>query len=188
MAKIKLLPTIIALLFVSFSTAATGTPPGEEVKFKIEKRYLNFPVSHDVERSRMTFDIGGVTETPVVIRLATGEVDYWVFRDMAAHKGKTVKIKYDGPAAALAKVYQSDRIAGADSLSRETNRPQFHFTTRRGWNNDPNGMLYHNGEYHLYYQHNPYERLWENMHWGHAVSKDLVHWTELDDALRPDEI
>lgn len=87
----------------------------------------------------------------------------------------------------MSKIYQDDVIAGQDSLYKEKNRPQFHFTTRRGWINDPNGLVYHNGEYHLYYQHNPYEREWENMHWGHAASTDLVHWKELPVALFPDE-
>jgi levanase/fructan beta-fructosidase len=159
------------------------------VEMTIEKRYLNFPVSHDVERQPMTFKIGNApAEAPVVIRLAHAGVDYWVFRDMEAHRGKKVTINYDGDPAALRRVYLSDEIAGADSLGSETNRPRFHFTPRRGWNNDPNGLLFRNGEYHLYYQHNPYERDWENMHWGHAVSRDLVHWQELDEALRPDAL
>jgi len=184
--KTKLTAAVGACL--AWLSLGAATPPPGEIELRIDKRYLNFPVSHAVERSRMTFEIAGVSETPVVVRLAAEGADYWVFRDMAAHRGKTVKIGYEGDAAALARVYQSDEIAGADSLYREANRPQFHFTTRRGWINDPNGLLYADGEYHLYYQHNPYEREWENMHWGHAVSRDLVHWTELDDALRPDAL
>src|SRR5699024_7189668 len=62
-----------------------------------------------------------------------------------------------------------------------------HFSPRRNWMNDPNGMVYFNGEYHLFFQHNPDELVWGPMHWGHAVSKDMVEWEELDIALYPDE-
>lgn len=177
----------IALL-ISAALLFPAVMTGAEQSFKITKRYLNIPVSHKVDRSRMTFNAKGQPELSVVVRLAPDEADYWVFKDMSAYKGKNVRIAYDGDERGLQKIYQSDTIAGESMIYKEKNRPQFHFTTRRGWINDPNGLVYHNGEYHLFYQHNPYERDWENMHWGHAVSHDLVHWTELPVALFPDHL
>jgi levanase/fructan beta-fructosidase len=159
-----------------------------EISMKITRKYLNFPVSHKQERAKMTFEVAGAPDLSVALRLASGEADYWVFKDASDWKGKTVKISYAGDDKGLGNIYQDDAIAGQDSLYKEKNRPQFHFTTRRGWINDPNGLLYYDGEYHLFYQHNPYERDWENMHWGHAVSKDLIHWEELNDALFPDNL
>lgn len=64
-------------------------------------------------------------------------------------------------------------------------RPQFHFTSKRGWINDPNGMVHDGKQYHLFFQHNPKDTVWGNMTWGHATSSDMVHWTQHDHALLP---
>lgn len=153
----------------------------------ITKRYLNLPVAQTQDRGTMQLTMPD-GDRSFKIRLAAGKPDYWVFCDMAGAMGKTITIRYDGKADGLETIYQDDRFAGQDSLYTEKNRPQYHFTTRRGWINDPNGMIFYDGEYHLFYQHNPFEREWENMSWGHAVSKDMIHWQELQTALLPDRM
>ena len=158
-----------------------------ELSFKVKNKYLNLPISHEVERCRLTFQAKGVDGLSVVARLSA-DPDYWVFKDLTAYKGKTLTLIYDGPEEALAKVYQADTIRDAQKMYHERNRPQFHFTSRRGWLNDPNGCIWHDGLYHLYYQHNPFEREWENMTWGHATSPDLLHWTEQPPVLFPDTL
>ncbi|WP_273070757.1 glycoside hydrolase family 32 protein, partial [Alteromonas australica] len=75
-----------------------------------------------------------------------------------------------------------------EAARNEAFRPQIHFSPKEKWMNDPNGMFYLDGEYHLFFQHNPDASTWGPMHWGHAVSKDLMHWEELPIALYPDEL
>lgn len=161
---------------------------GETLSFQVHSRYLNIPVSHKVDRKRLVLTAKGEDTLSVVVRIAEETPDYWVFKDISRYKGKKLNLSYEGSRKALENIVQADSIFGASVMYKEDNRPQFHFTARRGWINDPNGLVYHNGLYHLYYQHNPYEREWENMTWGHATSPDLLHWTEHDDVLFPDRL
>jgi len=157
---------------------------------KISQPYLNFPVKNGAAKRRVCVLVEGNVERAFDIELADGKPDWWAFMDATPFRGKTVTIQVDKlpeSSTGLSSIDQTGEIKIGGNLYRESLRPQFHFTSRRGWLNDPNGLVFYQGEYHLFYQHNPYGWNWGNMHWGHAVSKDLVHWQELSEALYPDE-
>ena len=103
----------------------------EDLTLKITKKYLNLPVSHQKERAVMTLAVDGKPVRSFDIRLASAEPDYWVFCDVSSFR-EADKISYRGDAAGMDKIYQADEIAGQDSLYKETNRPQIHYTQRRG--------------------------------------------------------
>jgi sucrose-6-phosphate hydrolase SacC (GH32 family) len=171
--------------------AETAPAPHPAMRtFVVEKRYLNLPVKNGAPMRRLALVIGGRAAREFDIELAEGAPDWWAFLDLAPFKGSRAAIRADKlpeGSPALRAIEQGDAIRDAEGLYREPLRPQFHFSSRRGWNNDPNGLVFYQGEYHLFYQHNPYGWNWGNMHWGHAVSPDLVHWQELPIALYPDE-
>jgi len=157
----------------------------------IGERYLNLPVKNGAPQRLVHFLIGGELLREFKIELADGEPDFWVYLDVSEFKGKTAKLRVDQAprtGGGFDRVFQDDTFPGEDHLYEEELRPQFHFTSKRGWNNDTNGMMYYDGEYHLFWQHNPFGWRWGNMTWGHAVSTDLVHWTELGDAVHPDKM
>jgi fructan beta-fructosidase len=168
--------------------AGSGREMEAAREFVLQKRYLNFPVKNGAAKRRMSLTIDGQAVREFEIELAEGAPDFWVFLDVSMFRGKQGTIRaasLDPNSNGMKAILQSDTIEGAQDLYREKHRPQFHFSSRRGWNNDSNGLVFHRGEYHLYYQHNPYGWDWGNMHWGHAVSTDLVHWRELPIALYP---
>ncbi|NLZ05042.1 MAG: 2,6-beta-D-fructofuranosidase [Phycisphaerae bacterium] len=159
-------------------------------ELRLSARYLNFPVKSGAAKRRARVIIDDRVVREFEIELADVSPDFYAFLDVSAFQGVTATIEVDGlprSSRGLHLISQSDEIRGAENLYREKLRPQFHFTSRRGWNNDSNGLVFHKGLYHLYYQHNPYGVQWGNMHWGHAVSVDLVHWTELSIALYPEQ-
>ncbi|HEY1186522.1 MAG TPA: glycoside hydrolase family 32 protein, partial [Gemmata sp.] len=137
---------------------------------------------------RVKFLVGQATVREFDIELATdGKPDFWATADVSAFRGKKLAVEVllppDVKLSALA--VPSDKWADAGRLYQEKHRPLFHFTSRTGWLNDPNGLVFANGEWHLFYQHNPFGREWGNMHWGHATSTDLFRWKEQGIALYP---
>ena len=123
-----------------------------------------------------------------LINPAPDTADYWIPVDISDYRGRQLEIVIDSeesPEAALSAIRQSDsRELDLDEPYRQV----YHFTPEFGWTNDPNGMVWHDGEYHLAYQANPYGTKHFNMHWGNAVSTDLVHWTDLPFIVAPDEL
>ncbi|MGN6436443.1 MAG: glycoside hydrolase family 32 protein [Agriterribacter sp.] len=157
--------------------------------FTAEHKYLVLPVKNGAAKRNLELWVDGVNTRFWDMELAEGQPDWYAYMRIDEWKGKQVELRVD-KVAATSKVFmpvmQSDKDTNRNEY-KEKLRAQFHFSPKRGWTNDPNGMVYFNGEYHLFFQHNPYGRNWGNMTWGHAVSKDLIHWTELDDAIHPNQ-
>ncbi len=158
----------------------------------VSKKLLNLPVRNNEPKTWMRLKQGDEILREFDIELAQDidDVDFWVTLDLSEFQGETLQLWADNiskSSKGFELITQADTLIGGENLYAETYRPQVHFSPMRGWNNDPNGMMYYKGEYHLFFQHNPYGWNWGNMTWGHAVSKDLVHWEELGDALHPDE-
>ncbi|HWD93328.1 MAG TPA: immunoglobulin domain-containing protein [Verrucomicrobiae bacterium] len=148
---------------------------------------LNLPVKNSAPMKRVTITVGGKTVRDFNIKLADGAPDWWSFVDVSEFQGQTANITVNAltpGSTGLSSIVQTNGIVGATNLYQETLRPQMHFSTQRGWLNDANGMFYYNGQYHLYYQHDPFN--WDGSGqkwWGHAVSADMVNWRELPEGI-----
>jgi fructan beta-fructosidase len=119
------------------------------------------------------------------------DAQFWAFLDMKEYKGKEATLKITGKgitpergAEILSRMESSDKMRHTQPVYQEGGRPQFHFSQIQGWNNDPNGMVYSDGLYHISWQCNPLETFFGGWYWGHAVSEDLVHWRECPRTLR----
>jgi fructan beta-fructosidase len=163
---------------------------GQSTEMLISKHYLNIPIGHKARMRMLELSVNGEMKREFPAQIAEDSIGYWIYIDVSEFKGKKVKISSLASEHALRRIYQDDQIRGADSMYKETNRPQFHFTVKRGWSNDINGPIYFNGQYHLFWQAFPFGLIWNTgfMYWGHAVSGDLVHWKELEPALMLDTL
>ena len=151
------------------------------------KRYLLLPVQDNAPEAKVGI-ISGNAQVGVLanIRLARERVDYYVPLSLEGFVGEDVKIDVQGmpeEAVCWKEIKLSDTF---DMANKEKYRPVYHHTPAYGWMNDPNGMFYKDGTYHLYFQHNPYGSVWGNLSWGHSTSTDLVHWTFEGDPVMPD--
>lgn len=152
------------------------------------EKFLLLPVEDSANESHIQVTVNDDVVQTLNVRLAVSKTDYYVPLDLSAFKNKSVVLKMnhvDDNAICWTDMKLSDTF---DTSNREAFRPAYHFSPLYGWMNDPNGMVYKDGEYHLFYQYNPYGSTWGNMHWGHAVSRDLVSWEHLPVAIAPDEL
>lgn len=186
----KLTAMFAAACFLSASAASAQdikvTRSGDTTIVKITnpKKYLILPVEETKDESHVLLSTGSLADTWMDVRLARQKTDYCVPFALGNGKTATVKILNISPDAIALK-----NLTMSDTWSVENTdyyRPLYHHTPSYGWMNDANGMVYKDGEYHLYFQYNPYGSKWGNMHWGHAVSTDLMHWKELQPAIARD--
>ena len=152
------------------------------------KKFLLLPVQDDAPEGKVNIVINnkGQFAQSMNVRLARERIDSYVPLDLSAYVNQNVSIDIAGmPSSSFCwkELKMSDSF---DMTNKEKFRPVYHHTPAYGWMNDPNGMFYKDGVYHLYFQWNPYGSVWANMHWGHSTSTDLMHWKFEGCAIVPD--
>ena len=166
------------------------------VRVNTNQKYLLLPVEDASPDVRINMIVNNKEVKNFDVRLAINKVDYFVPVDLSDYSGQLISFKFklnsNDPVrinlspdntACCKEMKLSDTF---DTSNREKFRPLYHFSPLYGWMNDPNGMVYKDGEYHLFYQYNPYGSKWGNMNWGHAISKDLINWEHRPVAIAPD--
>ncbi len=165
------------------------------VRVTTDGKYLILPVQESNDEAAVNVLVDGRLDKTLSVRLAKSKVDYTVPLNIEKYKGKKLllnvvtsqnrsSVREAKDDACWINFEVSDTF---DVSNREKFRPAYHHTPLFGWMNDPNGMFYKDGVWHLYYQWNPYGSKWQNLSWGHSTSPDLIHWTRSEDAvIEPD--
>lgn len=171
-------------------------PTNTLVRVSTDSTYLLLPVQEVFEDdAKINILVDGKIEETIYVRLARTKTDYLVPYDLSNYKGKNVVLDIvTNQSRNSVRDAQDDVCWDAMKLTNNFNttnrekkwRPAYHHTPLYGWMNDPNGMFYKDGVWHLYYQKNPYGSKWQNMTWGHSTSTDLINWQHHPDAIKPD--
>lgn len=166
------------------------------VRVNTDKKYVLLPIQESAPESGVNIITDSKSDQILQIRLAMSKIDYYVPFDVSSYKGRPLlldvvqtagreSIRNAKDDACWKELKTSNTF---DTSNKEPYRLTYHFSPAYGWMNDPNGMVYKDGTYHLFYQHNPYGSLWGNLSWGHATSTDLLHWKHEPVALFPDAL
>lgn len=149
----------------------------------ISEPFLWLPVEKEKPEVKLHFFLEGKKIQEIDIHLGKTGDGFYTFWDASPYMGQEIEIRGNVPEELLSGIFcYRDPVQNVYPF-----RPRLHFSPEIGWNNDPNGLVFADGLYHLYYQWNPYGVVWGNMHWGHAVSRDLLHWEHRPAAIAPDE-
>lgn len=168
-------------------------PEIQERTFTVEKDYLVLPIDNECKYnvfdkgSQIHLYVDGKEVRRYNLRLAQNArlADWYAFFTIKDYKGKEARVSATTTKEGFGLIRQTDAIPGAENYYKESHRPQFHFTQKVGWNNDTNGMVYHDGKWHLFFQLDPVTLHSWNKAWGHATSDDLLHWEQQPTKLFP---
>ncbi len=157
-----------------------------EYNMEVKQKYLGIPVYAEEQEEMLEIFDGEEKlfefQVPVCKDGTDRKCDYYSYLNVSRYGGRRLSLRGNFPEAFFGEFCQTD-----SDMQEPLARPLIHFTAQRGWINDPNGLVYHNGRYHLFFQYNPMNTRWQNMSWGHAVGEDLLHFRQVEDALYPDE-